>query len=107
MTRDQDRKRDGLPQGLDGILVPRGFGKRGTEGMIQAIEYARVNKGQRLLRGGARLTEWKDHSDCGSAPTVQIWAIFDASGPPGSASAPVRLRTRFTAMLWPNAIVCV
>ena len=31
-------------KGLDGILVPGGFGKRGTEGMIQAIEYARVNK---------------------------------------------------------------
>ena len=30
-------------KGLDGILVPGGFGKRGTEGMIQAIEYARVN----------------------------------------------------------------
>jgi CTP synthase len=29
---------------LDAILVPGGFGKRGTEGMIKAIEYARVNK---------------------------------------------------------------
>ncbi len=28
----------------DGILVPGGFGVRGTEGMIKAIEYARVNK---------------------------------------------------------------
>ncbi len=28
----------------DGILVPGGFGQRGTEGMINAIEYARVNK---------------------------------------------------------------
>ncbi len=28
----------------DGILVPGGFGARGTEGMIKAIEYARVNK---------------------------------------------------------------
>ena len=28
----------------DGILVPGGFGKRGIEGMINAIEYARVNK---------------------------------------------------------------
>ena len=27
-----------------GVLVPGGFGKRGTEGMIRAIEYARVNK---------------------------------------------------------------
>lgn len=30
--------------GLDAILVPGGFGKRGTEGMIKAIEYARLNK---------------------------------------------------------------
>ncbi|MCL4373786.1 MAG: CTP synthase [Candidatus Marsarchaeota archaeon] len=28
----------------DGILVPGGFGKRGIEGMINAIEYARNNK---------------------------------------------------------------
>lgn len=29
---------------VDGILVPGGFGKRGTEGMILAIEYARTRK---------------------------------------------------------------
>jgi CTP synthase len=29
---------------LDAILVPGGFGKRGTEGKIQAIRYARENK---------------------------------------------------------------
>ena len=28
----------------DGILVPGGFGKRGVEGMLQAIRYARENK---------------------------------------------------------------
>ncbi len=28
-------------EGLDGIIVPGGFGKRGIEGMITAIEYAR------------------------------------------------------------------
>ncbi len=28
----------------DGIIVPGGFGSRGVEGMITAIEYARVNK---------------------------------------------------------------
>ena len=28
----------------DGVLVPGGFGKRGIEGMINAIEYARVHK---------------------------------------------------------------
>lgn len=30
--------------GLDGIIVPGGFGDRGIEGMIRAIEYARINK---------------------------------------------------------------
>ena len=30
--------------GLDGILVPGGFGKRGVEGKIKAITYARTNK---------------------------------------------------------------
>jgi len=29
---------------IDGILVPGGFGERGTEGKIQAIQYARENK---------------------------------------------------------------
>jgi CTP synthase len=29
--------------GVDGILVPGGFGQRGTEGKIQAIQYAREN----------------------------------------------------------------
>jgi CTP synthase len=31
-------------QDYDGILVPGGFGKRGIEGMLQAIRYARENK---------------------------------------------------------------
>ena len=30
-------------KGMDAILVPGGFGKRGTEGKIKAIEYARKN----------------------------------------------------------------
>jgi CTP synthase len=30
--------------GFDGILVPGGFGKRGVEGMLNAIRYARENK---------------------------------------------------------------
>ena len=30
--------------GVDGILVPGGFGKRGTEGMILAADYARVKQ---------------------------------------------------------------
>ena len=29
--------------GIDGILIPGGFGNRGTEGMIKATEYARIN----------------------------------------------------------------
>lgn len=32
-----------LLEGVDGILVPGGFGHRGTEGKIQAIQYAREN----------------------------------------------------------------
>ena len=31
-------------KGVDGILVPGGFGDRGIEGMIKAIKYARENK---------------------------------------------------------------
>jgi CTP synthase len=34
----------GQLEGYDGILVPGGFGKRGIEGMINAIRYARENK---------------------------------------------------------------
>jgi len=33
-----------LLEGCDGILVPGGFGKRGTEGKIRAISYAREQK---------------------------------------------------------------
>ncbi len=33
-----------LLDGLDGILVPGGFGIRGVDGKIKAIEFARVNK---------------------------------------------------------------
>ncbi len=35
---------DGIFDGIDGILVPGGFGERGTEGKIKAIEYARNKK---------------------------------------------------------------
>ncbi|MEN6466770.1 MAG: CTP synthase [Syntrophaceae bacterium] len=31
-------------EGIGGILVPGGFGTRGIEGMVKAIEYARVNR---------------------------------------------------------------
>lgn len=43
----EDITRDGAEKYLkeaDGILVPGGFGYRGIEGKIQAVEYARVNK---------------------------------------------------------------
>ena len=33
-----------LLEGVDGILIPGGFGHRGTEGKIQAVKYARENK---------------------------------------------------------------
>ncbi len=33
----------GKMRGLDGIIVPGGFGKRGTEGKIECIRYAREN----------------------------------------------------------------
>ncbi len=35
---------EALLEGVHGILVPGGFGKRGTEGKIKAIKYARENK---------------------------------------------------------------
>lgn len=31
-------------EGIDGVLVPGGFGERGTEGMISAVRYAREKK---------------------------------------------------------------
>ena len=31
-------------EGMDAILVPGGFGKRGVEGKIMAIRYARINR---------------------------------------------------------------
>jgi len=38
------RGADALLGGVDGILVPGGFGMRGIEGKIEAIRYARTNK---------------------------------------------------------------
>lgn len=35
---------DEILQGVDGMIVPGGFGSRGIEGMITAIHYARMNK---------------------------------------------------------------
>jgi CTP synthase len=39
-NRDYERQLEGF----DGILVPGGFGKRGIEGMLNAIRYARENR---------------------------------------------------------------
>ena len=33
-----------IMEGVDGILVPGGFGDRGIEGKIKAVQYARENK---------------------------------------------------------------
>jgi CTP synthase len=45
---DSERiEKDGIPDVVrqaDGILVPMGFGPRGTEGKIEAVRYARENK---------------------------------------------------------------
>jgi CTP synthase len=38
-----DRGYESQLEGFDGILVPGGFGKRGVEGMLNAIRYAREN----------------------------------------------------------------
>ena len=43
----EDLEKEGYEQlleGVDGILVPGGFGSRGIEGKINAIKYSRVNK---------------------------------------------------------------
>ena len=39
-----EREGTGCLAGVDAVLVPGGFGARGVEGKIKAIEYARVNK---------------------------------------------------------------
>ena len=40
----EDRDYEAQLEGFDGILVPGGFGKRGIEGMLNAIRYAREKK---------------------------------------------------------------
>jgi len=42
--RIEKEKADGLLKGATGILVPGGFGQRGIEGKIKAVQYARENK---------------------------------------------------------------
>ncbi len=43
-SEDIEKDGVGVLKGMDAILVPGGFGKRGTEGKIAAIRYARENK---------------------------------------------------------------
>ncbi|MDX5445180.1 MAG: CTP synthase [Zoogloeaceae bacterium] len=43
-SEDIERQGCGVLKDMDAILVPGGFGKRGTEGKIAAIRYARENK---------------------------------------------------------------
>ncbi len=43
-AEDVEKKGNAILKGLDGILVPGGFGDRGTEGKIAAAKYARENK---------------------------------------------------------------
>ncbi|HQT44651.1 MAG TPA: CTP synthase, partial [Candidatus Micrarchaeota archaeon] len=41
---DGTKSAEDLLKNCDGLIVPGGFGKRGTEGKIKCIEYARKNK---------------------------------------------------------------
>ncbi len=43
-SQDVETKGSAILAGLDGILVPGGFGERGVEGKILAAQYARENK---------------------------------------------------------------
>ena len=43
-SEDIEREGCGVLKGVDAILVPGGFGRRGTEGKIAAIRHARENK---------------------------------------------------------------
>ncbi|WP_297499410.1 glutamine hydrolyzing CTP synthase, partial [Thermococcus sp.] len=42
-AEDVEREGTALLEGVDGIIVPGGFGARGSEGKIEAIRYAREN----------------------------------------------------------------
>ncbi len=49
---------------VDGILVPGGFGRRGSEGKISAIQYARINNVARNLSGDASETFCRVFAPC-------------------------------------------
>ena len=58
----------GQLEGYDGILVPGGFGKRGIDGMLNAIRYARENQVPYfgICLGTMRLGAWPCHLTEGS-----------------------------------------
>ena len=60
-------------RGYDGILVPGGFGKRGIQGMIYTIQFAREKK----IRHGIRLRV-SGKSKSVAVPCLKI--LFDAGG---------------------------
>ncbi len=43
-SEKDEKKMEQVLQGFDGIVVPQGWGKRGVEGKIRAIKFARENK---------------------------------------------------------------
>jgi CTP synthase len=43
-AEDVEQKKEGILEGVDGILVPGGFGSRGIEGKISAVKHARDEK---------------------------------------------------------------
>ena len=65
---------------FDGILVPGGFGKRGIEGMINAIEYARVNQ-------SALFRHLPGHADHGDRIRAQRMRTGATPTPPSSIPA--------------------
>jgi CTP synthase len=92
-------ERDGTSSlvGYDAILVPGGFGKRGVEGKIKAIELARVSKtpymgiclGMQLAviefarhvagMGDANSTEFEDHLAVPTVGLITEWQNADGS----------------------------
>ena len=55
-NKEGDKSYENQLEGYDGILVPGGFGKRGIEGMLLAIRYAREE--------GSLLRNLPGHADC-------------------------------------------
>ena len=95
-SEDIEKNGCGALKAMDAILVPGGFGRRGTEGKIAAIRYARENKvpylgiclGMQLAvvefardvagMNGAHSTEFDRHTDYPVIGLITEW--HDASG---------------------------